>query len=505
MRRVAAVVGLAVGLVVAGGVPAVAGPGEDVLRPGERLTAGQALLAPGGVHALVVQPDGALGLYALDDVARWSSGTGVPGATLTAGPSGDVQVVAPDGAVLWSTGTAGSGGALRVRDDGDVVVESVDGEVVWSSGTAQAPSTLDAPGRLVVGDLLTSPDGRHTLLVDPEAGVRLLGPDGAERWAPPGTARAVALELRTRGDLVAVDADGDALWRSRTPGAATLALQDDGDLLLLDAGGAPVWASGTPVGPARLEPGATLAPGASLGSPSGHLRLAVTDGALRATWDGREVWASPTTTAASAVLGTDGDLRLLDAAGGPVWATGTAGADGAALLLEETAVLLQSTSGELLWQVAVPPELVPDGAVPTDCARVDGPVPAGEVVRTRAGVRVHACLAASLDALVDAARADGVDLGGWGWRSGEQQIALRRAHCGPTDADVYDRPASACTPSTARPGRSRHERGLAVDFTEGGRTLTRTSPGYAWLVAHADAYGLENLPGEPWHWSVDGS
>ncbi|ADG75128.1 Curculin domain protein (mannose-binding) lectin [Cellulomonas flavigena DSM 20109] len=516
MRRVGATVVAAV-LASALAVPAAAGPGEDVLRPGEQLAPGQALLAAGGGHVLVVQPDGALGLYAVtgdvtDAIVRWSSGRGVAGATLVADASGDVRLVAPDGAVLWSTGTVGSGGALRLRDDGEVVVEAADGTAVWGSGTALAPSVLVGPGRIAGDVVLSSPDGRHLLHVDPDSGVQLRGPDGTVRWAPPAgdgaeADPAVALELRADGNLVAVDADGDPVWRSRTAGrgAVSLLLQDDGNLVLLGADGAPVWDAGRPIGPSGLDATGALAGEASLGSPSGHLGVRVTAGALVATWDGAPIWSSSTVGGVTARVQEDGDLVLLDAAGAAVWRSGTAGRPGARLVVEESAVLLVAPNGEVLWQVAVPEALVPTGVQPTDCDDVDGPVAAGDVVRTRSGIVVHPCLAEALDAMVAAARADGIELHGGGWRSPEQQVALRRAHCGPSDADVYDKPASACRPSTARPGSSRHERGLAVDLTSGGRSLTAGSAAYAWLVEHAGAYGLENLPGEPWHWSVDGS
>ncbi|MBO0925399.1 D-alanyl-D-alanine carboxypeptidase family protein [Cellulomonas sp. zg-ZUI199] len=545
MRRLAIAV-VTVGFVLVGALPALAGSGEDVLRPGEQLGPGEALLAPGGAQVLVMQPDGSLGMYALDDVVRWTTGRGVAGSVLSADATGDVRLVAPDGAVVWSTGTGGSGGTLRLQDDGDLVVQGADGAVVWSSGTSQAPSSLTGPGRLVGDDVLSSPDGRHTLLIGPD-GVQLMGPDGAVRWAPQapvgpeesdasssgrsqraGTsatprpspsaaprAPAVALELREDGNLVALDADGAPVWRSRTAGhgPATLTLQDDGNLVLLDAAGAPVWSSSTPIGPSALEPGGEVAADGLLGSPSGHLGLAVRDGALVASWDGEPFWSSPTDGAASVRLQEDGDLVLLDAAGTPVWSTGTAGRTGARLVLEERAVLLLTPDGEVPWQVPVPEDLaaVPvdtapaPRAQPTECALVDGPVAEADVVRTGSGIRVHPCLADAVDALVTAARDAGVELGGGGWRSPEQQIALRRAHCGPSDADIYDKPASACSPSTARPGSSRHERGLAIDFTSGGRSLSAGSPAYAWLVQNAAAYGLSNLPGEPWHWSVDGS
>jgi hypothetical protein len=121
------------------------------------------------------------------------------------------------------------------------------------------------------------------------------------------------------------------------------------------------------------------------------------------------------------------------------------------------------------------------------------------------GIRVHSAIAPNLLALLMEARAEGVPLGGWGHRTIEQQIMLRQAHCGPTPEDIYLKPAVECSPPTARPGASMHERGLAVDFHLGGASIsTRQSPGYQWLAANAARFGFYNLPSEPWHWSVNG-
>ncbi|MGI9596067.1 MAG: M15 family metallopeptidase [Acidimicrobiales bacterium] len=66
-------------------------------------------------------------------------------------------------------------------------------------------------------------------------------------------------------------------------------------------------------------------------------------------------------------------------------------------------------------------------------------------------------------------------------------------------------PSSQCRPPTARPGRSQHERGLAIDFTyNGGSISTRSNKGFKWLNANAATYGLKNLASEPWHWSTTG-
>jgi hypothetical protein len=76
-------------------------------------------------------------------------------------------------------------------------------------------------------------------------------------------------------------------------------------------------------------------------------------------------------------------------------------------------------------------------------------------------------------------------------RTYDEQVALRKAHCGPTHYDIYDKPAADCSPDTARPGTSKHETGRAVDF---GGDLT--------LVEQlAPKYGLvRTVPSERWHY-----
>jgi LAS superfamily LD-carboxypeptidase LdcB len=118
------------------------------------------------------------------------------------------------------------------------------------------------------------------------------------------------------------------------------------------------------------------------------------------------------------------------------------------------------------------------------------------------GITVHSSIAAQLGALLDAAESDGIALTGTGYRSTQHQIQLRRAHCGSTHYAIYEAPASSCSPPTARPGTSMHERGLAVDFGDCG---TRSTACWQWLDAHAATFGFFNLPSEPWHWSIDGT
>ncbi len=125
---------------------------------------------------------------------------------------------------------------------------------------------------------------------------------------------------------------------------------------------------------------------------------------------------------------------------------------------------------------------------------------------TKVGVFwVHVDIADNLQRMLNAAEADGITLGGWGYRDHAAQIRLRKAHCGTSNYAVYQMRASQCRPPTARPGASMHEQGKAIDFTYNGRTIgTRSSPAFKWLSANAGSYGFKNLPSEPWHWSTNG-
>jgi uncharacterized protein YlxW (UPF0749 family) len=136
-----------------------------------------------------------------------------------------------------------------------------------------------------------------------------------------------------------------------------------------------------------------------------------------------------------------------------------------------------------------------------------GRISVGNVdVVTVQGITVARSIASQVNALLNAAAAAGHPLSGWGYRSSDQQIALRKAHCGTSDYAIYEMPANQCHPPTARPGASMHERGLAIDFTVNGSIITSHSdPAWQWLSKNAAKYGLYNLASEPWHWSTNGN
>ena len=122
------------------------------------------------------------------------------------------------------------------------------------------------------------------------------------------------------------------------------------------------------------------------------------------------------------------------------------------------------------------------------------------------GITVASSVAERVRGLMNAAAADGINLSGYGYRDFNAQIALRRQNCGMTQYAIWEMPPDACSPPTARPGYSYHERGLAIDFMANGRFInSRSNPGFVWLAANAGRFGFYNLPSEPWHWDTRGT
>lgn len=153
--------------------------------------------------------------------------------------------------------------------------------------------------------------------------------------------------------------------------------------------------------------------------------------------------------------------------------------------------------------IPAPPVDTAKASTTSDCAAVDAPVTEAATTVV-GGIRVHKCLAPQVERLLSDAAGDHIDLGGGGFRDYLSQIRTRINNCGSSAYAIYREPADHCSPPTAPPGTSMHERGLAVDFTADGHTIDDKSKAFRWLADHAGGYGLRNLPSEPWHWSTNG-
>ncbi|RMH66913.1 MAG: hypothetical protein D6683_18255 [Actinomyces sp.] len=168
---------------------------------------------------------------------------------------------------------------------------------------------------------------------------------------------------------------------------------------------------------------------------------------------------------------------------------------------------LESLDAELAAEIRAEEQRIAEAIAREQAARARGsvtiPDDAPVELTTVRGIVVNVAIAEQTEGLLAAMAAEGFTLGGGGYRSNAAQIALRKAHCGTSDYDIWEKPASRCRPPTARPGRSDHEKGLAIDFTYRGRAIrSRSSDVFRALQRIAPSYGFRNLPSEPWHWSA---
>ena len=224
-----------------------------------------------------------------------------------------------------------------------------------------------------------------------------------------------------------------------------------------------------------------------------------------------------------AALSEAAALAAVDAAAAEQLAAKEQALRDAAALSVAPAVLAASEPAPPLDTTTVPPATVPPPAgapvanppatttpprqSPPTTSRpvVIPPIIPVDTVNVR-GFVVARSIADPLTQMLDAIAGAGLVVGGGAYRDVNMQISLRRSHCGPTDYDIWQRPSSQCSPPTAIPGRSMHEKGLAIDFTCSGALISdRANPCFVWLAANAAQYGLFNLPSEPWHWSTNGN
>ncbi len=131
--------------------------------------------------------------------------------------------------------------------------------------------------------------------------------------------------------------------------------------------------------------------------------------------------------------------------------------------------------------------------------------PGGIVTASTEGVNISVCntLKNKVESMIRAAKAAGINLSGYGYRSTSEQERLRAQNCGGS-ANINN-PKASCNPPTALPGTSNHENGLAIDFKcDGAQIRARDNKCFVWLKNNAGAYGYKNLDSEPWHWSING-
>jgi hypothetical protein len=122
----------------------------------------------------------------------------------------------------------------------------------------------------------------------------------------------------------------------------------------------------------------------------------------------------------------------------------------------------------------------------------NGQLPASQLYVVSSTCTLYRAAVGSYTAMVAAAKADGVALApAECYRDYAGQVYWRNYWC-----------RQKICANAATPGYSNHGWGKAVDLRDQKGSLTWTSAGYNWMVAHAGEYGW-NHPGgvnEAWHW-----
>ena len=109
------------------------------------------------------------------------------------------------------------------------------------------------------------------------------------------------------------------------------------------------------------------------------------------------------------------------------------------------------------------------------------------MARVPGGESLRKDVAAAFQLMIATARQEGIFL--WAG-SGYRTLAEQRR--------LYRRFRRGLGPKAARPGRSNHHLGIAVDIPVGG---DESSVNYDWLATHACRFGFQRtVANEPWHW-----
>ena len=455
-------------------------------------TAAVTLAVSIGLVTAGASPAGAWEDDPADDIAAWSSA--LPGFLSSGGSYSAFEAPEPDVAIYPS----------GINDRGEITGEYIrsDSESGFVRGPDGRLTTFDVPGarateasKINDGGQVVGRYSEDTRLVDDSSRVRgfVWYRGTVTRIDFPGAQHTLPTGINDRGDVVGYYVDDrdethGFLWRDRrfTPldlvGARSptpMDINDRGEIVgvyLDDAGAARgfllagdrytmISASGSP---ATLPSGINDR-GEVVGYTADDLMLTGANGFRRL----------PGATAEYAPLTVPGAPRTL-----PLGINDSGDVVGLNESPEETAI----------WPAAAEEWMAMSAG---GSARLD-------LVTVR-GITVDAAIAGQVEALLAAAEADGFTFTGGGYRSPERQVELRRQNCGTSYYAVYEMPSSQCSPPTARPGRSMHERGLAIDFNCRGELVdSRSDPCFRWLDANAGRFGLSNLPSEPWHWSVNG-
>ncbi len=339
-----------------------------VLRPGQSLPGGGAVVSPNGRIALqqVTLPDGVVDVAIVNPATRFGR-TYVLETPFDCPASPCGLEFRPDGVLLLTTADGPqevdpdrrAAERLALADDGSLTLERGD-EVLRRLTRYEARRELRRGGTLLPGESLLA--GLSSLAMQRDGNLVLYGPQQGVAWSSGTGVPGSALVFQDDGNAVVYSPDRRPLFDTRTAGSLTLP-EGEADprtgVLRLVEGERPVLEvvpdarPGAPApapvfstaGTSTLRASQTLFTGGRLTSPSGRVVTVLQgDGNLVTYRDGRAVFASRTRGATVAVMQGDGNLVLYREERGPtgqvtrltaLWSTRTGGNPGARVVTQD--------------------------------------------------------------------------------------------------------------------------------------------------------------------------
>ncbi|MBA3757275.1 hypothetical protein H0X09_00185 [Candidatus Saccharibacteria bacterium] len=211
------------------------------------------LLSPDSQTVLTLQKDGNLTLNS-NFKSVWSTGPLAGASRVVMQPDGNLVLYSLNNVPLWNSETSGNPGSQVVlQTDGNMVIYNSSNTPVWASYTIHRPDHLSyinttlGVGRLYPGQSIETADRRFRLILQPDGNLVLYSPT-RPTWATGTDGKQVSfLAMQPDGNLVLYDKSTRPLWHSSTSGRGSLRMimQPDGNLVLYNNANLPFWHTST--------------------------------------------------------------------------------------------------------------------------------------------------------------------------------------------------------------------------------------------------------------------
>jgi hypothetical protein len=337
------------------------------LKAGERLKPYDTMTSADGRFRLIMQGDCNLVLYDTEDNNRalWSSNSATNYYTkfsFLVSNDGNLLVWDEKNGRIWATDTAGKGdqtAVLQIRSNGTLLF-SCKNVTIFQTEKKPKPKTnrLNPGENLMSGDMLTSDNGRFTLVMQADGSLVIIDLRDNNRviWPPeskPRTGQVSATMMK--GGKFVILRDKKHAWSTKTPynEDAFLMLQDDGSAVVISKDNKEIWNSDSAIPSLRvnrLTAGARLERGQNLTSLDGKFKLKMqADGNCVLYENVKAIWDTSTGSDAQALFLRDDDNLVLVGSG---WSSNTRrrrSGGTAALILQNDGKLVLNSEGVIIW------------------------------------------------------------------------------------------------------------------------------------------------------------